>query len=387
MRALLPLLLLSAAATAAVEAPLGPFARPGVPVLLRSDRPVVVDLEGWTFRVDGTTPVFPPVLPCAVRVDGEEVLRLTERPERLKGVLPDAPPDLAGDAIPIDGVALASGAWRALDLFDAVIVTGPVRGDEPWFPCVAQWVLAGGSVAVADAARLFPDGTGLGAAAERIEDLPPPRIPAPSNVRPDVYALVEDVASMSPPFRAARWVVLGAALACVLQILFAVRGRMRARTLAAGLAAVALLGAAAGILRTRADFTPVGRGRIEISWAGGGAERVRTYLVYANAGPGALAPHAPDALPVLFGSNREAWWRGPGEEAPVGEGVVRIFLVEEVRRSPGPPPLPPGEPPRDLWKRERPLRGEVRAGATPLLPPEAVAAVPLLVAVRAVVQD
>jgi hypothetical protein len=382
------LLLLASAAAAEVEAPLGPFARPGVPVLLRSASPVVVDLDGWTFRVEGTTPVFPPALPCVVRVDGDEVLRLVERPDRLVGVIGDPPPGgLGAGFVQVRPIALADGCWRALDHFDGIVVQGGVRGDEPWFPCVAQWVLAGGSLAVEDARRLFPEGTGLGAAADRVEDLPPPRIPAPGNVRPDVYDLVGEVSRRSPPFRAARWIVLGAALAMALQILVAMRGRMRARALVVGLAATAVLGAGAGILRTRADYTPVARGRLEISWFAGGVERVRTYLVYRDAGPGAEAPRAPDALPVLFGRNRAPWWRGPGEEVDVGEGVTRVFLVEEVRRAPAPPPLPSGEPPRDLWARERPLRGEARAGATPPGRPEATAEAPLLLRVEVIVQD
>jgi hypothetical protein len=387
LRALLLLVLAASATSAAVEieAPLGRFAKPGVPVLLRSDRPVVVDLDGWTFRVEGATPVFPPALPCVVRVDGEEVLRLSARPDRLLGVIGDPPP--GSEAVPIREAALAHATWRALDVFDAVLATGTVRGDEPWFPCVAQWVLAGGSLAITDARRLFAEGTGLGAAAESLEDLPPPRIPAPGNVRPDVYELVPEVLESSPPFRAARWVVLGAAAAMALQIVVAMRGRMRARALVLGLAATALLGAGAGLLRTRADYTPVARGRLEISWWKDGVERVRTYLVYRDAGPGAAAPHAPDALPVLYGRNRAAWWRGPGEEAAVEEGVIRIFLVEEVRKAPAPPDLPSGEPLKDLWAHERPLRGEVRAGATPVSPPEAVAEAPLLLGLRAVVQD
>jgi hypothetical protein len=380
------LVLFASAAAAEVDAPLGRFARPGVPVLLRSDRPVVVDLEGWTFRVEGVSPVFPPALPCVVRVDGDEVLRLEEPPRPLTGVIGDVPPGL-GDAVEIRPVALAAGSWRALDLFDRLLVTGPVRGDEPWFGTVAQWVLSGGSLAAQRARRLFPEGTGLGAAAERIEDLPPPLIPAPGNVRPDVYALLRETAKRSPPFRSARWVVLGAALASALQILVAMRGRMRAATLAAGLLAVALAGAAAGLLRTRADYTPVARGRIEVSWWKDGVERVRTYLVYREAGPHASAPRAPEAAPVLFGSNRTPWWRGPGEEAGVGEGITRIFLVEDVRMAPGAPSLPSGQPPKDLWERERPRRGGVRVGATPVSEPEATPGAPLVLAVRAVVQD
>lgn len=384
-------LLLLAFATpvlADVQAPLGGYARPGVPVLLRSDRPTVVDLDGWTFRVDGTTPVFPPALPCTIRAeDGSELLRLEDPGDRvLTGVIGDIPPGL-DDAVPIRPVALASGDWRALDVFDRILVTLPARGAEPWFPCVAQWVSAGGSLAVAEATRLFPEGPGLGAVAERWEDLPVTRIPRTGNVRPDVYELVGKVAETSRPLRTARWVVLGAAVACALQILVALRGRMRAGLLVLGLVAVSALGAGVGFLRTRADYTSVARGRIEVSWFQNGVERRRTYLCYRSAGPGATAPRAPGAAPVLYGANLAPWWGSPGEPLPLGDGVVRILLVEEVRRAPEPPPLPDQEPPAALWAHEQPRRGAVRAGATPLAQPEATAEARLLVGVRAVVQD
>lgn len=384
----LALLVLVLPAVADVEAPLGPYARVGVPVLLHSDSPIVVDLDGWKFRIEGTTPVFPPAVPCVVRgEDGNEILRLEDPGDRaLTGVVGDVPPDLAGAVGIPHPIALAAGCWRALDLFD-VLVIGTVRGDEPWFPCVAQWVKAGGSLVALDAQGLFPDGTGLGAAADRVENLPPPRIPRPGNVRPDLYALVKPVAQGSPPLRAARWVVLGAALACALQILLALLGRMRAATLLLGLGAASLAGAVVGLARTRADYTPLARGRIEISYFGGGVERRRTYLVYRDAGPGAAAPRAPDAAPVLFGKNPAPWWRGPGEEAPVEEGFIRIFLVEEVLRAPPTPPFEGGEPPQELWERERPRRGAVRAWASPLAPPEATTSEPLLMGIRALVQD
>jgi hypothetical protein len=382
------LTLLVLLAIAGVETPLGPYARPGVPVILRSDAPTVVDLDGWTFRIDGSTPVFPPAVPCVVRgEDGTELLRLEDPGDRpLTGVLGDVPEGLER-AVMIRPIALAAGDWRALDLFDVVLVTGPARGDEPWFPTVARWVLAGGSLVVEDARRLFPEGTGLGAAAERAEDLPLPRIPRPTNVRPDLYALVKPVAAMSAPLRAARWIVLGAALASALQVLLALRGRLRGGTVLAGLGAVALLGAGIGLVRTRADYTPVARGRIEISYFGKGVERRRTYLVYRQAGPLAVAPRAPDAAPILFGNNRAPWWRGPGEEVPVEEGIIRIFLVEEVFLAPAPPPLQNTAVPLDLWALERPRRGDVRVSASSLEAPEAAATAPLLLSVRAVVQD
>lgn len=378
--------LLLVLALSGVETPLGNYARPGVPVLLRSDAPTVVEIDGWTYRVDGTTAVFPPSVPCAVRdEEGNELFRLEDPKDRaLLGVIGNVPPALE-HGVEIRPVALAAGCWRALDLFDRVLAPGPVRGDEPWFPCVAQWVLAGGSLAVEDAARLFPEGTGLGAAAERLEDLPPLRIPRPGNVRPDVYDLVERPDRSSPPLRAARAVVLGAAAASAL--LFALSRRLRWRPVLLGLGAIALLGALLGALRTRSDYTAVARGRIEISWFQGGVERKRTYLVYRHAGEGAAAPRVLEGVPVLYSANRAPWWRGPGEEAPMEERMVRIFLVEEVRRAPKPPPLDGPAVPEDLWSREAPRRGTVAACASPVRPPVASREAPLLLGIRAVVQD
>jgi hypothetical protein len=196
---------------------------------------------------------------------------------------------------------------------------------------------------------------------------------------------VEPVAAASPPLRAARAIVLGAALACAL--LLALRARLRARTLLLGLAAVAVCGAGVGLVRTRADYTPVARGRLAISYFGGGVERRRTYLVYRHAGPGASAPRATDAVPILLGSNRAPWWRGVGEEVPVEEGVIRVFLVEEILKAPVPPPLPLAGAPADLWALERPRRGDVAVTASPILAPEAAPTAPVLLEVRAVVQD
>jgi hypothetical protein len=385
LRALLLLVATQAVTLAGVEAPLGPYARPGVPVLLRSDAPTVLDLDGWKFRVEGVSAVFPPGVPCVVRGDdGREVLRLEDPGERaLTGVIGDIPQGLA-DAVRIRPDAIAD--WRALDLFDRLLVTGPVRGDEPWFATVAAWVHAGGSLAAEEAARLFPQGAGLGAVAASIEGLPPARIPRSGNVRPDLYARILPVVARSPALRAARWVVLAASFALALQILVALRGRIGLAALLGGLGAVAVAGAVTGFLRARADFTPLATGRIEISWFGGGVERLRTYLVYRHAGPGAAAPVRAGAAPVLFGSHRAPWWRGPGEEAPLEEGMSRIFAVEEVRRA-APAPLEGGAPPPEVWARERPRRGGSQAAAGPVAPPEASREPPLLLAIRVIAQD
>ncbi|MEM8885528.1 MAG: hypothetical protein AAGD14_15795, partial [Planctomycetota bacterium] len=50
----------------AVELPLGPFGQPGVPVLVTSEEPVDLVVDGWTWRIDGPTAVALPRLPCDV---------------------------------------------------------------------------------------------------------------------------------------------------------------------------------------------------------------------------------------------------------------------------------------------------------------------------------
>jgi hypothetical protein len=71
----------------------------------------------------------------------------------------------------------------------------------------------------------------------------------------------------------------------------------------------------------------------------------------------------------------------------VEEGIIRIFLAEEVARAPEPPPFATPEVPEDLWRREAPRRGEARATASPRAAPMASVEAPLLLGIRVVVQD
>jgi hypothetical protein len=395
VRILASLLLLGAAVAAAPpELPLGPYARPGTPVLLRSDSAREVSIDGWRFALrPGVTWVHPPRVPCVVRdAAGKELLALAAVPagELLVGVVGAVPPDLPRGvhALRIRPEGMRAQHWRALDLFDRILITAPTA-DAPWIAALTEWVRAGGSLV--SPSNPLPVGTGLGRVHASREDAGPvlePRVPRPGNVRPDVYDLVPPPVARSPALRAARWIVSGAGAALALQILLAAFGRMRRRLFWTGVALVALLGGAVGLVRTRADYTPVARGRIEVAYLGGGVERRRTYMVFLHAGPGATAPVAAAHTPILFRAGGEPWWAAPGHAATLGPGMTRIFLVEEVLSGSGSALGEKRLPPAAFWAREGPRRGRARAEAgpeaAPLADPEEF---PVLLRVEVVLQD
>jgi hypothetical protein len=376
VRTALALLLLGAAVVVAaepLEAPLGPYARPGIPVLLRSETPREVWVGEWRFDIGvGVTWVHPPHVPCVVRDrEGGELLSLAAVPEdaRLVGVVGDVPRGLGASvrAVRIRPQGLRAQHWRALDLFDRIVVTAPPTGDSPWVAALTDWVRAGGSLVAPK--NPLPLGSGLGRVYARLEDAGPvlePRIPRAGNVRPDVYDLVPPPARRSRALRAARWIVVGAGAAFALQILLAALGRMRRRLLLEGLLVVALLGGAVGLVRTRSDYTPVARGRIEVAYIGGGVERRRTYMAFVHAGPHAVAPLAGAHTPILYRAGGDPWWVTPASGAPLEAGVTRVFLVEQVRPAPGATIGDGGSPPpAAFWDREGPRRGRWRAVAGP----------------------
>jgi hypothetical protein len=396
VRTLAWLLLLGASvAGAELDVPLGPYARPGTPVLLRSDTAREIAIDGWRFALErGMTWVHPPRVPCVVRdPTGRELLSLAPVPAdvRLVGVVGDVPPDLGTNvrAVRIRPHGMRAQHWRALDLFDRVLVTGPIARDAPWLSALTEWVRAGGSLVAPQ--NPLPLGTGLGRVHAGVEGAGPvlePRIPRPGNVRPDVYELVPPPAARSPALRAARWIVTGAGAALALQVVLAALGLMRRRLFWAGVGLVALLGGAVGIVRTRADYTPVARGRIEVAYCGGGVERRRTYLVFVHAGPHAAAPVAAAHTPILFRAGGDPWWTAPGHGTTLGAGMTRIFLVEEVLSGSESRLREKGPPPAAFWKQEGPRRGRARATAgleaAPLADPEEF---PVLRRVEVVLQD
>jgi len=121
------LLVLAATATAEVTAPLGRRARPGVPIVLKSDTATVVDLDGWRYDVDGFALVMPPHVPCVVRDgNGTELFRLSKPDAPYVGrALPEIPPWCRPalrvfDAVEDAPLGSAVGAPRP-DLYDLVL--------------------------------------------------------------------------------------------------------------------------------------------------------------------------------------------------------------------------------------------------------------------------
>lgn len=339
--ALAGVLMCAAAARAGVEAPLGPYVRPGVPVVVRTTEPMLLDVDGWAYRVEAEGVIHPARVPCTVRdAGGEVVLRLEAVPAgaRIVGVIGSAPGLFGRDArvIPIE----LPDAWRALDLFDVVVLSGPAD----WTPVLTTWVRGGGTVLLLAGRDPLDGDLGLGAVVRRAQDVAPRRVPRAGNTRPGVYDLVNPPAGAPPALGSARWVVWGACLAFAVEFVLAALGLLRRRLLLGGLALVAVAGGLVGLVRPRADYTPVACGDLVVSWYQGGWERRQTYRAYTRVGAGARAPEAGPDTPILFGANTSSWWGDPGGGARLGEGIIRIYLHEEVRR--GRPALEVVDPPR-----------------------------------------
>jgi len=283
--------------------PLGPVARPGVPVLV--DGSGELSIDGWQFVIEGPTLVHPPRLPFDV-----EGVRVRE----VKG-------ELVGQGLRLD--VLRPEHWRALDVFDEVVAED---GDLP--------------AGAREALRIWR-------AASRV-----PRI---GNVRPEVYDRVERPRGASPALGVARAVVIATAVVFALQMLIA------RRAFWALLAGVALLGAGIGLLRTRAEYRPVVERRIEVRYdLGGGLVRRRMFTAHVAVGPGASVVAPEEATPVFYRAAADAWWTGPGRRCAFDEGVVRLFLTETVERM----AFGDGEPlPEELsWAAPGPgMRAEVVA--------------------------
>ena len=90
MRLLVLLLLTLPAAAQPLDAPLGTFARVGVPVLLTTNGEV--SIAGWRWRGDGRVLVYPPQLPTTVQgADGRLELRAVGEGQLLVGVVGPIP--------------------------------------------------------------------------------------------------------------------------------------------------------------------------------------------------------------------------------------------------------------------------------------------------------
>jgi hypothetical protein len=290
----------------AVSSPLGPDARPGVPVALvvKGEAEIVVD--GWRYPGEPLTVVYPATLPCTVRAaDGRELLRLEPVPKDtlLVGLedgasLPDAPGRLS---TPIRTAGLAAEDWPCLDVFDHVIA--PRSG-----PALEAWVWAGGTV------------TRPGEPAD------PRVLPAlrPGNRGRPVYDVMPSPEAESAAARTMRLVVWGAGTVMALQVLL-----LRRRRFAAGLVGVALVGAVVGFVRTRADYDPVLVTRIHVHYEGGTWFRERIYTAYAAASPTSFEAPA-RGVPVFYRAPGDPWWPAADRRCPLEPGIIRLFVEDRA---------------------------------------------------------
>jgi len=377
---LIALLVLAAAASADVETPLGPFARAGVLVALRSSEARVVTLDGWSYRLRAGRLEFlsAPRLPCSVLDDsGRERARLEPVPEGalLVGAV-GVPADRLATALTGEGggrvivVALDPlrlvADWRPYDLFDLVVVAVPsdaLPGDAR--VALSDWVLAGGELAVLGDrfAYLDPQG-GLGRLrTERALDrllaslgpVRPHRIPRPGGTRPDLYELVGPPVPSARPLRAARALVGGAAAALALLLTLGAIGRLRRAAIFGGAALVLVSSLLLGLLLPSHAYRPEARGRIEVVYAGERVARWRTYHVVTSLNPAARLPRVEGWLPILFRAASPPWWEGATGEAALPPGNSCIFLEERLAPPPQRPERPSDGPLQAASLRERPV--------------------------------
>jgi len=316
-----------------------------VPLLVHSTQETAVEIAGWSFRVKGLAQIHPPHLPAILLApSGGELARVTAPPADrfLVGLFGDGPPDLAErlDAIvvPVEpGIRLRGGDWRALDLFDRIVVTDVERA--PMEELLA-WCRAGGSLVVAGA-RGFAPGPCLGTlvqapdleeALRRAGPVARSRIPRPLAVWPAVYGLVRSPDGNPRALATARWIALGCAVAMAFQVLMGALGWIGRRALLRGLVLVAFAGGGLGLLVPSAHYTALAAGRIEVCYFGDGVVRRRILHVRIGVGPGATFSPGELQAPVLYRSGGDPWWRGPGRVCTLPEGVIRIFLEEQVAR-------------------------------------------------------
>ncbi len=348
MKTLLCLVALWGGAVAEVSAPLGPYARPGIPLPLHSDEDTTVSVDGWTYRLRANeiTYVAPMRAPCSVRDEkGNELLRLEAVPAgfMLAAWIGDGPEDLATRMKGLDdqGVVLVRlkpnkvVLWRAYDLFDRVYT---LHLDV----FLERWAVAGGSVATTgrseDALRIgelvqAADPDGLIALAGPVRPL---RVPRPRASRPDLYKALLPPEISPAALEAGRLVVLVAALAAAVLVLAGAFLRVERRFLLAGLGLVAVAGSVTGRIHTAAADDPLAVGRIEETFVVDLLERRRTYKVVTTLRAVPAPMPEPWETPVPFRSNPGPWWEEPGVPPNLGAGMTRIFLDEVVVPTTGP---------------------------------------------------
>ncbi|MGQ0612515.1 MAG: hypothetical protein ACT4PV_02025 [Planctomycetaceae bacterium] len=370
MRLLLILLAFAAAAGAELETPFGSFARPGVPVLLRSSEAGAVSLEGWSYplRAGMAELVSPPRLPCRLLDEaGRERARLEPVPEgALLVAAVGVPAERIASLLVGEGgarvivIALEPGRmveeWRPYDLFDLIVVA--VHSDS--FPgglrvALGDWVLAGGELAVVgDRNHYFDPQGGLGRLrADRDLDrllaslgpVRPGRIPRPGGERPDLYDLERPPAAAARPLREARALVAGSAAVLALLLSLGATGRIRGAALIGGTAVVLVSSLILGLLLPPEVYQPEAGGRIEVVYAGERMARWRTYHLLTGLNPSARLYRGEGWTPIFFRPGSPPWWEGAGGEGVLAPGTTRIFLEERLAPSPPLPERQPDAPP------------------------------------------
>lgn len=304
---------------AEVSAPLGPYARPGVPVLLVTKGETELVIEGWRYKAEPLTIVHPPFLPCTVHnAEGKELLRLEQVPPRKLIGTTGSGFDLEGGPMQVHiEVAMFPGVyWRCLDVFDEVVGTAPM---------IDAWKRAGGDR----------------------------EIPRVGNIAPDVYDLVDMPVGASPAWGTARLVIVVTSV--VLGALVLLRAHLGL------IALVAVFGAAAGLLAPRAEFDAEVATELEILYHLPGSTRRRVFTAHtAVAGNAHVTPH-PQSVPLFYRAAADPWWNGVDRSCALEPGVIRLFLTEEIQTASRGPEGGEG-PMGKLVEAFRPKRGRWRVG-------------------------
>lgn len=307
-----------------VTAPLGPYARPGVPVPLVVKGETEIVVEGWRYAAEPLTIVHPPVVPCVVRnAAGKELLRLEAVPDKtlLVGVEGAVPPDYAAriprpDGYDVRAVSIDPTHKVGLGLFDRVVTRDRLQA-EP-------------------------------------KELKPPARPRRGNIAPAVYDLIPEPAGASGALLAARLIGIAAAIVMAIQILLYGRGLVSARFARWSLGFVAVVGALAGAAGAYSEYTPVFEARIVIR----GTPNDFAYRCFGALGPGAEIVPGRSWTPLFYRSAGQPWWTDGTRRMSIPPGVLRLFLDRDP--PPSPVPIDAKDGPKGLRALAPPGPGRIR---------------------------
>ena len=335
MRLLAVVLLLCAVVFGAPKTPLGSYARTGVPVVFTSDRPVAVDLSGWAWRVEGTTALFAPRLPCTV-VFGDDSFALRAVPEGklLLGVLGPGQLPVTATTL-VEHIELVEGTpWQALDLFDRIVWTGIDRPTAVQYALLLRWVRMGGDLVVPRGIFDVTD-VGLGrlqSVGGQNDALPARAHPIPrlGNVLPEIYDLAPARGVGSPALDQLRLVFFGMALVLLLGLLGGAGGWIGRRVFFSLTLAVVLTAAGLGTWLTRQSFEPVAEAILEVTYFSAEKSeysRARVFRIFRATGDGATLP-SQDGAPLFYRAAGDPWWTELDGAIAFDEGVSRAFMVD-----------------------------------------------------------